>query len=186
VIVGQIEKECSARDTTLQRYLALVRRTENYLRGFSVEHIERSKNTEVVELAKAAARKIALPPDVFFQTLEDPSVKTIKPELKTVNVIREGDWRAPIMTYLRHHYEPDNKIELLRMQQRAKAYQVIGNELYKASVTVPLLCYVSKAEGKELLAKIHLGVCGGHIGARALIAKVFRQGFYWPLIIDDA
>jgi hypothetical protein len=29
-------------------------------------------------------------------------------------------------------------------------------------------------------------VCGGHIGARALAAKVFRQGFYWPSIIDDA
>jgi hypothetical protein len=29
------------------------------------------------------------------------------------------------MAYLRHHYELDNNIELLRMQQRAKAYQVI-------------------------------------------------------------
>jgi hypothetical protein len=36
-----------------------------------------------------------------------------------------------------------------------------------------------------LLTQIHAGVCGGHIGARALIAKVFRQGFYWPSIIDN-
>jgi hypothetical protein len=36
-----------------------------------------------------------------------------------------------------------------------------------------------------LLAEIHSRVCGGHIGSRALAAKVFRQGFYWPLIIDD-
>jgi hypothetical protein len=28
-------------------------------------------------------------------------------------------------------------------------------------------------------------MCGGHIGARALAAKVFQQGFYWPSIIDD-
>jgi hypothetical protein len=39
------------------------------------------------------------------------------------------------MAYLRHHYEPDNNIELIRMQQRAKAYQVIRDELYKTSVT---------------------------------------------------
>jgi hypothetical protein len=31
-----------------------------------------------------------------------------------------------------------------------------------------------------------LGVCRGHIGARAPTANVFMQGFYWPSIIDDA
>jgi hypothetical protein len=45
---------------------------------------------------------------------------------------------------------------------------------------------LTRDEGKELLTQMHLGVCGGHIGARALAAKVFRQGFYWPSIIDEA
>jgi hypothetical protein len=89
------------------------------------------------------------------------------------------------MTYLHHHYEPDNNIELLRMPQRAKAYQIIGNTLYKTSITGPLLHYLSKAEGRELLAEIHASICGGHIGSRALTTKVFRQEFYWPSVIDD-
>jgi hypothetical protein len=72
------------------------------------------------------------------------------------------------------------------MQQRAKGYQIIGDDLYKTSVTGPLLCCLSKDEGKELLAQTHSDMCGGHIGARALAAKVFRQGFYLPSIIDDA
>jgi hypothetical protein len=46
-------------------------------------------------------------------------------------------------------------------------------------------CSKEQDEGKSLLAKIHVGVCGGHIGSGALTAKVFRQGFYWPSIIDD-
>jgi hypothetical protein len=49
-----------------------------------------------------------------------------------------------------------------------------------------LLCCLSRDEGKELLAQTHSIVCGGHIGSRALTAKVFWQGFYWPSIIDDA
>jgi hypothetical protein len=151
-----------------------------------VEHIERAKNIEADELAKVAARKAALPPDVFFQVIEDPSVKTAVPEPRMVNVMLGEDWRAPIMTYLHHHYEPDNNTELTRMQQRAKAYQIIGVELYKTSVTGPLLRCLSRDEGKELLAQTHSGVCGGHIGARALAAKVFRQSFYWPSIVDDA
>jgi hypothetical protein len=89
------------------------------------------------------------------------------------------------MAYLRHHYEPDSNTELTRMK-RAKAYQIIGDELYKTSVTGPLLHCLSKDEGKELLTQTHSSVCEGHIGARALTAKVFRQGFYWPSIIDDA
>jgi hypothetical protein len=72
------------------------------------------------------------------------------------------------------------------MQQRVKAYQVIGDELYKTSVTGPLLCCLSGDEDKELLAQTHLGICGGHIGSRVLAAKVFKLGFYWPSIIDDA
>jgi hypothetical protein len=65
-----------------------VRRMENYFGDFLVEHIDRSKNAKADELAKMAANKIALPPDVFFQTVEDSSVKTIELEPRMVNVIK--------------------------------------------------------------------------------------------------
>jgi hypothetical protein len=97
-----------ARDSTLERYLATVKRMENYFKGFTVEYIERAKNTEVDELAKAATRKATLHPDVFFQTIKDPSMKIVEPEPRMVNIIEGEDWRAPIMAYLRNHCEPDN------------------------------------------------------------------------------
>jgi hypothetical protein len=47
---------------------------ENYFKGFSIEHIERSRNTEANELAKTAAKKMTSPlPNIFFQILEDSS-----------------------------------------------------------------------------------------------------------------
>jgi hypothetical protein len=141
-----------------KKYLALVRRMKNYLKGFSVEHIEKIRTPKLTNWQNAA-QKIALPPDVFFLTIEDSSIKTTEPRM--VNVIQGEDWWAPIMAYLHHHYEPDNNVELLRMPQRAKAYQIIGNTLYKTSVTGPLLRYLSKAEGRELLAEIHASICGG-------------------------
>jgi ribonuclease HI len=67
IIASQIEKECTTRDKTLERYLAAVRRMEIFFKGFTVEHIERAKNTKADELAKAAARKEALPSDAFFK-----------------------------------------------------------------------------------------------------------------------
>jgi hypothetical protein len=43
------------------------------------------------------------------------------------------------MVYLRHYYELDNTTEYIRMQQMAKAYQIINTDLYKISVFGPLL-----------------------------------------------
>jgi hypothetical protein len=92
-----------ARENTLERCLASVRRMENYFKGFTVKYVERAKNTEADELAKAATRKAVLQPDVFFQTIKDPSVKIVESEPRMVNIIQREDWRALIMAYLHHH-----------------------------------------------------------------------------------
>jgi hypothetical protein len=90
------------------------------------------------------------------------------------------------MAYLRHYYKPDNIVEQTRMQERAQLYQIVNNELYKIYVSSPLLRCVSKTEGQQILSEVHTGVCGGHIGARALAAKTLWQGFYYLAMIDDA
>jgi hypothetical protein len=78
------------------------------------------------------------------------------------------------MVYLRYYYELDNIVEQVRMQERARSYQIVDNDLYKISISGPLLRCVSKDEGQKILLEIHAGVCGGHIGARALAAKILR------------
>jgi len=30
------------------------------------------------------------------------------------------------------------------------------------------------------MAELHEGICGSHIGGRALVLKAIRAGFYWP------
>jgi hypothetical protein len=124
--------------------------------------------------------------DVFLQVISDASNKPVESEPKTINLIQGEDWRAPIMAYLHHYYKLDSTIEHTRMQQRAGSYQIVDNDLYKTSISGPLLRYVRKAEGQEILLEIHAGTCGGQIGARALPAKVLCHGFYWPTVIDDA
>jgi hypothetical protein len=92
VVTGQIEKECIIREPTLERYLAMVRRMENFFKGFTVEHIDRNKNSEADELAKAAARNTPLAANVFLQVILDASIKTIEPEPKVINVVQGKDW----------------------------------------------------------------------------------------------
>jgi hypothetical protein len=89
---------------------------ESYFKGFTVEYIERNKNTKADDLAKAAACNTPMPTHVFFQVIEDASAKTIVPEQRLINIIEGEDHRAPIMAYLYHYYEPDSINEQIRMQ----------------------------------------------------------------------
>jgi hypothetical protein len=77
---------------------------ENHFRGFIVEYIEKSKKSEVDELANAVVRNTPLPTDVFFQVTEDALNKMVEPEPELINVIEGEDWSTTIMAYLCHYY----------------------------------------------------------------------------------
>jgi hypothetical protein len=63
---------------------------------------------------------------------------------------------------------------------------VVDGELYKSGVTEPWLRCITSEISVELLKEIHSGLCGAHIGTRALAGKAIKQGFYWPSINVDA
>ena len=72
--MGHVEKEFTAKEPELIKYLATVRRMEKHFAGFTLRHIPRNENVEADELAKAAVQRASLPADVFCQEL---SVKAI-------------------------------------------------------------------------------------------------------------
>jgi hypothetical protein len=49
---------------------------ESYFKGFMMECIERNKNTEADDLAKATAHNTPMHVEVFFHVLEDASVQS--------------------------------------------------------------------------------------------------------------
>jgi transposase InsO family protein len=184
VIQEHIEKESKARNPVLMKYLEKVREMERHFKGYSVQHIPRDDNNEADKLAKAADKNHAMPPNVFFEIIKEPSIQESK--LKIVNIVETRDWRAEIMAYLRGHYEPRDELEEKRLKQRARGYAVVNGELYKSGVTEPWLRCITSEKVVEILKKIHSGCCGAHIGTRALAGKTIKQGFYLPSINVDA
>ena len=65
VITDHAGKESEAKKPQMKTYLYTVRAMEKYFKGFTAIHIPRSQNDEADKLAKAAARKETIPPDVF-------------------------------------------------------------------------------------------------------------------------
>ena len=115
VIADHIEKESEARKPELIQYLEAVRAMEKHFRGFTIIHIPRAQDDEADRLAKAAFKKQQLPPDIFYEEIRTPSTRPKKEN--RINVIFSEDWRAPIMAYLRGHYEPTDDTEEKRLSK---------------------------------------------------------------------
>jgi ribonuclease HI len=194
VVAGQVEKEYSAEDLTLMQYLTAVRSLERQFKGFTLQHVDRARNEEADALAKAAARGEALPSDVFYLVIGTPAVRS--PEglqvtndtegHRIINLIMTEDWRAPITLFLQGYYHPSDVNEAKRLKHRSRDFVLVEGQLYKKGVSQPMLKCVTETEGSQILREVHSGTCGSHSGPRALVAKVIRQGFYWPTIICAA
>src|SRR4051794_4266671 len=92
----------------------------------------------------------------------------------------------PMMRYLAEGILPQDETKAREVQRKAKSYTIINGEVYRRSVTGVLQCCVELAAGQEILLDVHQGECGHHVSSRALVAKVFRHGFYWPSALQDA
>jgi ribonuclease HI len=186
VISGHVDKSSKARDPKLERYLDTVRRLEVSFEGFSVKNIPRGENEHADLLAKSAAQGLPLPSKVFFKTIKAPSVELMERAVLTISPVHSEYWRTKIVSFLQGNCLSDDEAYNKRMEARTRPYMIIEGELYKHGVCSPLLKGLSRTEGIELMKEIHAGLCGSHIGSRPLLAKVFRQGFYWPKAYSDA
>ena len=186
IIVVQVEKECMAREPELVKYLSVVRALERRFQGFMVKYVPRAENKEADELAKAAATNSHIPLEVFYHVVKKPATDMLKMAFNSVMLVQNEDWRQVIIDTIHNSSSPKSEAEEHRMSARARNYTIIDNKLYKKGVVQPMLKCITQEEGIELLQEIHAGICGSHIGPRALSAKAIRQGFYWPTILQDA
>ncbi|CAL9121302.1 unnamed protein product, partial [Musa textilis] len=73
-----------------------------------------------------------------------------------------------------------------RLRRTQAWYCEIGDRLYRRSFSHPLLLCLDPDEAKIILAEIHGGTYGEHMGGRTLAFKILRQGYYWPTLHRDA
>jgi hypothetical protein len=45
---------------------------------------------------------------------------------------------------------------------------------------------ITPDEGCAILQGIHVMICGSHTGARSLMGKAYRNGFFWSTVVYDA
>ena len=46
--------------------------------------------------------------------------------------------------------------------------------------------YVEEEEVKYILEKVHEGICKYHMGAKSLVRKIMKAGYFWPTMQKEA
>jgi hypothetical protein len=73
-----------------------------------------------------------------------------------------------------------------KIHSKALHYQLQDDVLYRRSYLGPLLRCVTPDEANYLIREVHMGICGIHVGPRAVVAKTRNAGYYWPGMHTDA
>ena len=90
-------------------------------------------------------------------------------------------WMNPIIDFLAEDWVADDKKEANRVRRIASRYWLSANrKLYRRSFGGSYLLCLHPEKVNELLAELHDGVCGSHVGGHSLAYQAMTQGFWWP------
>ena len=92
----------------------------------------------------------------------------------------------PFWDYLVEGMLPNDLKEASKLRARSTRFAIHRGTLYKRGFSTPILKCVGKEDSNYILREVYEGICGNHIGARALAGKALRQGYYWPTMLKDA
>ena len=155
-------------------YLKRVRDLMKKFVLIQVRHIPRTENSRADTLAKlATASQEDLSETTLVKYLVEPSIDLYGVEVAPIR--SEPNWMDPIWDYIIDGRLPDDPKEASKIRTRSARFTNHKGSLYKRGFFTPILkCIVGK-DTDYVLREVHEGVCGNHIGARALARKVLRQ-----------
>ncbi|XP_039805089.1 uncharacterized protein LOC120669395 [Panicum virgatum] len=96
----------------MDAYCREIRRLEAKFYGLEFHHVPRDDNVADDVLSKLGSKRPIVPPGVFVQALNSPTVKTEEePSMKTDLVLAIGqevltldiDWRSPIINFIKNN-----------------------------------------------------------------------------------
>ena len=187
LVASQVTGEYQVREEHLQEYVQLVLEKMKEFETVEVTHVPREQNTRADILSKLASTRTANGNKIVIQeVLTEPSIRKQKDQTHEVNAITEiEDWRGPITRYITSGELPSDPNERMKLKRRAFSFTLVEGTLYKRGLITPLIKCLGPNETQEVLFEVHDDICGQHLGAKALVKKVLRAGYFWPTMMKD-
>ena len=166
-------------------YLQKVRDLLKKIVLVQVKHVPRAENSRADALAKlATTSQEVLGRSTPVEYMAEPSIDPYNMVIAPVESV--PSWMDPIWDYIIDGSLPDDSNKAAKIRARSARFTNHKGSLYKRGFFTPFLKCIAGEDTEYVLREVHEGICGNHIGARALAGKVLRQGYYWPTILKDA
>ena len=172
LVICQVNGMYEAKEERMKKYLNKVRRL---IKKFSEAHfvqIPREENMEADTLAKEAS--VSEMTDRFNEIQYMPSIDL----LEVQQIGSDENWMTPIVGYLKEGKLPQGKDEARKLRIKLAKYVLMDEMLYKRGFSQPYLRCLASDEANYVLREVHEKACGNHSGARSLVHKVVRAGYY--------
>ncbi|GJZ06696.1 reverse transcriptase domain-containing protein [Tanacetum coccineum] len=151
---------------------------------FSIENVPRNQNQKADVLRKLASVAFNhLTKEILVEVLDTKLVEAR--EMNTIVEEEEDNYMTPIIRCLEEGIwlEDENESRALRM--KISQYMMEEEVLFKKSYMSPMLRCVGLLQANYIIRGVHEGACGMHAGARSVVAKITRHGYYWPSMHQD-
>jgi len=80
---------------------------------------------------------------------------------------------------------PDAKDEARKLKVQASRFVLMNDVLHKKGFSHLYLRCLVPEEVEYVMREVHEGICGNHSGARSLVHKLIKVGYYWPTTQKD-
>jgi len=92
---------------------------------------------------------------------------------------------TPYQHYLVDGILPLEPAEGRKIKKNSSKYTLIDGKLFRHGFTHPILVCVSGEKCTRIMAELHEGICGIHVGDRSLSSKAVRARYYWPTMREE-
>jgi hypothetical protein len=108
VVISQVNKDWNCSTDSMNKYCAVLRKLEDKFEGLEFHHVERDRNAAADALSKLGSSRAQVPPGIFVQEIQQPSVTVEHAE--GCNALDQAetdlnDWREPIIRYIKNEEE---------------------------------------------------------------------------------
>ena len=140
----------------------------------------RGQNRHANSLAMLASSMTEdVPRLIKVKLIAKPSINTAVDVGIVVISTTEPCWVDPIIDFLAEDRVPDNEKEANRVRRVAAWYLLsTDHKLYRRSFGGPYLLCLHPEKVNELLAELHDGVCGSHVGGTFISTSCNDSGFW--------
>ncbi|XP_075499078.1 uncharacterized protein LOC142537448 [Primulina tabacum] len=186
LVVNQLQRTYVAKEEKMAKCVLRINKLLSNLEKYEVKQVPSAQNEVADRLAKMASSMANIDSrKVTFLAITKEEV-----EGPTLDILCAGEgepsWKDEIISFLMQGRLPQDPSIARKLRIRAARFTIIDNELYKRGYSLPYLKCLAPSNANYVLQEIHEGVCGNHLGGRALAEKALRQGYFWPTMRRDA